>query len=205
MDNTRNPYYEQAMHDAEQMVRFTIVERGMLHPESYGDPKQDRRVRWVLSQMKGRVLDIGCGIGYILTRYSGEGVGLDYNPYHIAVAQFNNQRDNQAFYCVDADYGIPFPDKSFTVAVLAEVLEHMVFSHATRLLKDTARCATDGVILTFPFMREGAYNLPMVESMEHKWSTTREVIDRLVREAGLKATVVETLCDETFLGMVVGR
>jgi SAM-dependent methyltransferase len=90
--------------------------------------------------LKGKVLDIGCGIGDMLS-YRKNTVGLDVNPLNV---DFCWKRQLEA-YVMKPDV-IPFKDKSFDSVLLDNVLEHiekpsLLFKEIRRVLKP------DGILL----------------------------------------------------------
>ena len=90
--------------------------------------------------LKGKVLDVGCGIGDMLS-YRQNIVGLDVNPLNVAFCQ---KRQLEA-YIMKPDV-IPFKDKTFDSVLLDNVLEHidkpsLLFKEIRRVLKP------DGILL----------------------------------------------------------
>jgi SAM-dependent methyltransferase len=90
--------------------------------------------------LKGKVLDIGCGIGDMLS-YRRNTVGLDVNPLNV---DFCRKRQLEA-YVMKPDV-IPFKDKTFDSVLLDNVLEHidkpsLLFKEIRRVLKP------DGILL----------------------------------------------------------
>ncbi len=90
--------------------------------------------------LKGKVLDIGCGIGDMLS-YRQNTVGLDVNPLNVAFCQ---KRELEA-HIMKPDV-IPFKDESFDSVLLDNVLEHierpsLLFKEIRRVLK------ADGILL----------------------------------------------------------
>ncbi len=90
--------------------------------------------------LKGKVLDIGCGIGDMLS-YRKNTVGLDVNPLNV---DFCKNRKLNAF--IMKPNIIPFDDKTFDSVLLDNVLEHiesplLLFKEIRRVLKP------DGLIL----------------------------------------------------------
>lgn len=81
--------------------------------------------------LKGRALDIGCGIGDMLKFRPGT-IGVDVNPFNVDIC---TQR-GLTTQVMDIDV-LPFPDGSFDSALLDNVLEHI--ESPERLLAETFR------------------------------------------------------------------
>ena len=90
--------------------------------------------------LKGKVLDVGCGIGDMLS-YRKNTVGLDVNPLNV---DFCQKRQLEA-HMMKPDV-IPFKDETFDSVLLDNVLEHiekpsLLFKEIRRVLKP------DGLVL----------------------------------------------------------
>ena len=85
---------------------------GSVYRRFYLYPKLDRF-------LKGRILDIGCGVGDFLA-YKKQIIGVDINPFNV---DYCVQRGLNAL-LMDADK-LPQSDESFDVVVLDNVLEHI--------------------------------------------------------------------------------
>ncbi|MCB0413934.1 MAG: methyltransferase domain-containing protein, partial [Bdellovibrionales bacterium] len=84
--------------------------------------------------LKGRVLDIGCGIGDFL-RSRPKTLGIDINPYNIEMCH-----DKGLPACLVSSYDYPFSDKEFDGAIIDNVLEHLedpapMLSEVNRVMK----------------------------------------------------------------------
>jgi ubiquinone/menaquinone biosynthesis C-methylase UbiE len=90
------------------------------------------RIRVVLPHVRGRLLDIGCGLNFLTGCYDGESVGVDvyeWGGVDLVV------RDS-------ADLG--FPDKAFDTVTVVAALNHIpnrldALREAHRVLKDDGR------------------------------------------------------------------
>lgn len=101
---------------------------------------------------KHRVLDIGCGTGYgsaLLAEKARAVVGIDNSPEALQYARENYQRTRLRFAAGDCRK-LPFLDRSFSVAVLFEVLEHI--AEQEECLHEIRRVLTAGgtLILSTP-------------------------------------------------------
>ncbi|HWB10168.1 MAG TPA: class I SAM-dependent methyltransferase [Pirellulales bacterium] len=103
-----------------------------------------------------RILDLGCGDGYLmglLSRQAKLVTGIDPEPTAVALANEKLQGLGNCSAVLGSCYQIDFPDRSFDVVVLADMIEHL--EDDDRCLRETARVvASDGtVIVTTPRRR----------------------------------------------------
>jgi SAM-dependent methyltransferase len=114
---------------------------------------QDIRTRLVLSMVRGRLLDIGCGTNELVRRYRGsgeEGVGVDVYPWP------------NVDLLVEDTAKLPYPDESFDSITFVACLNHIpnrqdVLREAKRLLAPSGR-----IVLT---------NLtPTISWLWHRWA-----------------------------------
>lgn len=87
--------------------------------------------------LKGRVLDVGCGIGDMLVFRPGT-VGADVNPH---IVEWNKLRGFDVHFIVDGK--LPFEDGIFDSAIMDNVLEHIpdpktLLAEVFRVLKSNA-------------------------------------------------------------------
>ena len=75
--------------------------------------------RRICRHLTGRVLDVGCGIGDMVS-YRAQTVGVDVNPKAVAYCRSRGLTVLQ----MEPDR-LPFPDAEFDGAVLDNVLEHL--------------------------------------------------------------------------------
>ena len=64
-----------------------------------------------------------------------------------------------------------------------------------------ARRVSKRIVITLPYMCDGPYLEGDVENAEHRWSPTRELGNRLMRDAGVAANI-GTICGDNFLTAV---
>jgi SAM-dependent methyltransferase len=96
-----------------------------------------------------RILDVGCGSGYAVTRFLGsaddEVLGIDLHPPNIEYANAHFRRTGLGFECRDAA-SLVHSRETFDVIVLADVLEHL--DKPADLLAECRRLlAADGLLL----------------------------------------------------------
>lgn len=121
--------------------------------------KARARIHWLVSQARGRVLDVGCSQGIASILCAREGlfvVGIDNEDDRLAYANADRDREPSdvrarlSFALADAS-DLQFADGSFDTVLFGEVLEHL--ADPVPVLEEIARVAKpDGVIaLTTPF------------------------------------------------------
>ncbi|HYU20986.1 MAG TPA: class I SAM-dependent methyltransferase [Chloroflexota bacterium] len=133
------------------------------HPSYVWRSGQDRRLSLIRRhvELEGRrILDVGCGLGmYVekLRRYSKDVYGVDVDPEKVSLAGtwLPNILESPA-------ESLPFPDGSFDVILLNEVLEHVDDDRLSIL--EAYRCLRPGgqVVIyapnrLYPFETHGFY------------------------------------------------
>jgi SAM-dependent methyltransferase len=106
------------------------------------DPLADIVASCVAHPEESTALDVGCGNGFLqraLERRFRSVAGLDYSPRMLDV---NPCREKYLGSCSD----LPFPDKSFDVAVGAHLLHHLVEPDRIRTLAEMSRVARQAVV-----------------------------------------------------------
>jgi 2-polyprenyl-3-methyl-5-hydroxy-6-metoxy-1,4-benzoquinol methylase len=86
------------------------------------------RVRCESARPSLRILDIGCGSGYAVTRFLGKTgdqvLGVDLYAPNTAYAQFHFKKDGLSFACMDV-HSLSAEGRVFDIVVMADVLEHL--------------------------------------------------------------------------------
>jgi 2-polyprenyl-6-hydroxyphenyl methylase / 3-demethylubiquinone-9 3-methyltransferase len=117
------------------------------------DPAFRRRAAWLLAELQaqlpkgGRVLDLGCGMGFYLPLYAQIGLtATGAEPDPVPRAKAARKAEALGFAVVDAPAErLPFADASFDAVVLSEVLEHLL--DPTLALAEAARVLVPGGLL----------------------------------------------------------
>jgi SAM-dependent methyltransferase len=133
------------------------------HPSYVWRRGQDRRlalIRQFVDLEGKRILDVGCGLGMYVEKfrnYSSDVYGVDIDAEKVALA--GERLPN--IYQAPAE-SLPFPDGSFDVILLHEVIEHVDDDAET--IKEAYRCLAPGghVIVyapnrLYPFETHGFY------------------------------------------------
>ncbi|MCW2615916.1 MAG: hypothetical protein JWN08_2910 [Frankiales bacterium] len=113
--------------------------------------------RWNVRRLcRGRVLDVGCGIGRNLEHLAGRAVGVDHNPTSVAVAR-SRGLDALTVGEFFAESGPAFG--SFDTLLAAHLLEHL------------DRSAADEVLRSYlPYLRPGSH-VVLITPQERGWAS----------------------------------
>lgn len=135
-----------------------------------------------LSRQEGNVLDIGCGAGNMihhLSRY-GHVKGIDIDARPVAMAQARGYDVRQG----DPTRGLAFPDSSFDLVAVLDVIEHVDDDQA--LLREAYRVLRPGgtlAITTPAFQWLWSYNDIL---NAHKRRYTPRALSERVERAGFR-------------------
>jgi len=124
--------------------------------------------------LKGRTLDIGCGVGDMLA-FRPNTVGTDVNPKTVAYCL---ERGLAAF-AMNANR-LPFRDHEFDSAVLDNVLEHI--SDPRPLLREAARILKPAGVLLVGVPGERGY----ASDTDHKVFYDEQVLTSVLNRAGFQ-------------------
>jgi SAM-dependent methyltransferase len=131
--------YYQRLHDIEEQHGWAQGLRDAM----------DALLQPALNGKRLRVLDVGCGTGFLLgylKRYplDGEVVGIDISPYAL---QFCRQRGAQALSIAGATQ-LPFPTSSFDLIICIDTIQHLTPAGADLVaMKEFARLLRPGGLL----------------------------------------------------------
>jgi SAM-dependent methyltransferase len=148
------------------------------HPSYMWRFGQDRRldlIRRYVDFDGARVLDIGCGIGAYIKKFTAlqaRAFGVDVDVDKLADARAEKNLDLLA---VSVSESLPFPDNFFDAVLLHEVIEHVADDRQTireahRVVKPGGRVVVFAPNRLYPFETHGAYfgkryifgNIPLV-------------------------------------------
>ena len=132
---------------------------------TYLKPEQELRISWILSQVEGSVLEVGCNWGWLLGRI-GRGVGVDLNPENIEMAKKLNR--NLQFHVADAR-NLPFYNGQFDTVILPDVLEHLAWTDVGLAVREARRVARRLVLATVP---NGDMDTEEAKTPKHAWLPT---------------------------------
>jgi SAM-dependent methyltransferase len=128
----------------------------------------------ICRHLSGRVLDVGCGIGDMLS-YRAQTVGVEINPRAVAYCRSRGLTAQQ----MEPDL-LPFPDAEFDGAVLDNVLEHL--ERPEPLLSEVHRVLKSGTsfVVGVPGQRGFA------SDPDHKRHYSETALIHCVRNAGFE-------------------
>ncbi|MBM4034218.1 MAG: class I SAM-dependent methyltransferase [Planctomycetes bacterium] len=137
----------------------------------------------------GRLLEVGCGLGYLLNvarRRAWRAVGLEVSEFAAAYAQRELGLDVRRQTLEAA----ALPDAAFDAVVMRDLLEHTRDPRAT--LHHARRALRTGGVLALSMPNFASLNARLgglawrhLRPAQHLWHFTPECIARLLRECGL--------------------
>ncbi len=117
---------------------------------------------------KAKVLDIGCGAGFISNLLASDGLeihGMDQSSRSIAVAARHAPPGANVHYTSGDAYALAYPDASFDAVLLLDFLEHV--EEPGQAIKEAARVLKPGGVLVFyTFNRTFLAGLLAVKAVE---------------------------------------
>jgi hypothetical protein len=147
-----------------------FIDGGAGHPDSiYNLPLQRERLKWLKKNKFGEALEVGCATGYIIN-YVGGGTGLDVDKLRLGIARKNYPKCR--FIYANATK-MPFRNKEFDTVLVPEILEHVPFNVAKKIVKECERVGKK-LLVTVPNADKKNYDKNLVENPEHKWLPTKQ-------------------------------
>ena len=122
-----------------------------------------------------RVLDIGCGGGFLAEELAALGcqvTGIDPSPASVGAARAHAAgRGLRVGYRVGAGEDLPVPDAAFAVACCCDVLEHV--RDVDRVISETARVLEPGGLYLFDTLNRTLASKLLAVKAAQQWRLTR--------------------------------
>lgn len=140
----------------ESLIAYWSEENKALKAKGYFDYASQRMFAKFLPDFRGKtVLDVGCGLGMMMERFSREGnrvLGIDITP------QVLKEFSKEEFFVQEADArDIPFQDNTFDLVYSLGVIEH--FDETQQALEEQVRVCKPGgwVVAVVPYAHTPYY------------------------------------------------
>jgi len=161
-----------------------------------------------IKRVKGKLLDIGCAVGYFLEVVRREG----WQASGVEISSFAAKYAKESGFDIftgtieEANY----PAYSFDAATLWHTLEHMrdplgSLEQVHRMLKKNGLIAIEVPNIGSREFRKQRENWDYLKPKEHLYYFTPEVLKKMVEKAGFKVIKVTTLPKGTGIGEKLGN
>lgn len=154
-------------------IYYKIVRTQEFYDEDYSTEwKKDGTPQKTIAKMAinyfkpAKVIDIGCGLGYVVKHLRRDGVeanGIDYSQSFINSAPLKLRK----YLSVGDIANIDFNDNSFDLVICMEVLEHLPLKLVDIAIDELKRICTGSIFVTIPSYGPngyGPYGLPLNEN-----------------------------------------
>lgn len=162
---------------------------------------------WVSSRLRerspegARVLDVGCGAGFLSNHLAREGfevTGLDASKESLTVAARHDQTGRVVYQVGDA-LALPHANESFDAVCAMDFLEHV--ENAAAVVRECARVLRPGGLFFFhTFNRNPLAWLVVIKGVE--WFVRNTPRDMHVLRLFIKPSELERLCHDSRLDVV---
>lgn len=151
--------------------------------------------RRAASLVRGRTLEVGCGIGRLLPYLGKDAVGIDTNPHSVAVAVREGLTALTAEEFPHSRFAIP---GGYGTLLFAHVLEHMTTRRATNLVGTKLTYLTPGGRVVVIVPQEAGFRADPT----HVESIDLPEIESIAQELALEVTEVSSFPFPRFLGRI---
>jgi 2-polyprenyl-3-methyl-5-hydroxy-6-metoxy-1,4-benzoquinol methylase len=165
--------------------------------------------------LRGRVLDYGCGPGFLTALLAEAGLethAADYSPKSVAqIEQRMAGRNNWKGANLIQNAIAPYPDDSFDLVTCIETIEHVPEDGLALLMNEMKRVLRPGgvLVITTPNAEDLAENLnycPFCDTEFHRWQHVRSLnhqdVDSLLRASGMTPLLIQALDFSNFQSQV---
>lgn len=176
------------------------------HPVALLRAENNIRTPWIASEIKKRfegpvrVMDIGCGAGFLSNALAGEGhvvSGIDISEPSLKVAKKHDKAGTVDYRLANA-YALPYPDQSFDAVCAMDVLEHVEMPH--RLIAEAARVLKpEGVFFFHTFNRNPISYLMIIKGVE--WFVRNTPRHMHVYPLFIKPREITILCQKNHMNV----
>jgi ubiquinone/menaquinone biosynthesis C-methylase UbiE len=174
-------YYERraAEYDDAYLGEGVYADRGQ-------DPVELRALEHAISALPPtRVLDVGCGTGFLTRHLKGEVVGLDQSEAMLKVAR---ERVPGATFVRGDALELPFPDESFERIFASNLYGLFLRPERERFLREAKRVAAELVVLETAQTKAGTAEAweerPLLDGSQHRIYRRYFTAEGLAEELG---------------------
>jgi SAM-dependent methyltransferase len=158
------------------------------------------------ARLSGRILDFGCGPGYLIARlldHGGKVTGVDFSPRSIerVVERFQGRPEFEGAHVIDS-IPTPFADQSFDTVFFIETIEHLLDDDLEAAAGELRRLTRKGgtVVISTPNQEDlevAASVCPdcgcTFHPVQHVRSWSAESLTQFMSGFGFKAVAVKPL------------
>ena len=168
------------------------------------NPWVARHVHAAFSAQRCRVLDVGCGAGFLTNDLASRGhevTGVDASREALDVARTRDRTRTAAYRRAEAE-SLPFPDASFDVACAMDLLEHV--ENPARVVGEIGRVLRpNGLFFFHTFNRSALAWLVVIKGVE--WFVKNTPRDMHVLRLFVKPDELADMCEAHGLDVVDAR
>jgi len=138
------------------------------------------RCRWLVTKalsVNGPIIDIGCADAFMF-----RDIAKDKTTFVDNSPEAQKRCEGLNFHLADA-HNLPFPNNSFDVAVLGEVLEHV--QDPAQVLREAVRVSRKKLVITVPLEYEWALDAKPFTTLGHIRFYTEPILRQHLAEAGI--------------------
>lgn len=148
------------------------------------DPSHRRAVELARRHLRGRVLDVGCGVGHLLRELGPGAVGLDASFANLYLAR-RFVAPQAELTCADASAGLPLEDGSVDGVACVEAFTYV--RDRERLARDMRRVwnGRSGIVLSHLHRTPAPHAPPVTEAELRSWFPGGRVLEETAETCSL--------------------